>query len=525
MSAVYLYVLAGIAGAAAHLSVFRVGEWDTASLSICKLHAAALSIASLIVSTLYHVSLLTVAACFGCYVAGLYSSMIIYRSFFHRLHAYPGPFLAKISGFYTTATCTRDLGTFRAVQKLHAQYGDYLRLDPDAVQAIYNAHSPVTNGPFYSSMAPQKSLLMARDKREHARRRKVWDQGFTTKALLGYQGQLARSVNELLVGIEKKRHEPMNMTRWLDLFAFDVMESLAFGKSSHKFRDRAEDAYIFGVLRQVQIGFARFATVPWFLPIWNLVPVLSPHYANFQAWLRTQIQERIENEPEQPDIFSWILDAYKRGPKTQQDTLDLYGDCFLIVIAGSDTTAASLTHTIFHLATNPELVRRLQHELDALPSIAHENLLKVDLIDATLKEALRLHPVVPSGLQRITPPEGLTIGQNHIPGDTIVKVPTHTVLRDARNFEMPNEFIPERWTTRAELVKNHSVFLPFSAGPHACAGQRLAMMEMRSVIAEILCRYNVRLAPGQTEKAFMDGKKDTFTVVPGELHLIFEPRE
>lgn len=29
---------------------------------------------------------------------------------------------------------------------------------------------------------------------------------------------------------------------------------------------------------------------------------------------------------------------------------------------------------------------------------------------------------------------------------------------------MPNEFIPERWTTRAELVKNHSVFLPFSAG-------------------------------------------------------------
>lgn len=62
-------------------------------------------------------------------------------------------------------------------------------------------------------------------------------------------------------------------------------------------------------------------------------------------------------------------------------------------------------------------------------------------------------------------------------------------------------------------------------GPHACAGQRLAMMEMRSVIAEILCRYNVRLAPGQTEKAFMDGKKDTFTVVAGELHLIFEPRE
>lgn len=171
-----------------------------------------------------------------------------------------------------------------------------------------------------------------------------------------------------------------------------------------------------------------------------------------------------QNEPDQPDIFSNILAAYLKAPRTQQNDWNLHGDAQLIVIAGSDTVATALSHLFAHLATDPALVARLQHELDALPDLSHDRLLTVAFLDATINESLRLHPPTPSGMQRVTPPEGLRIGRVFVPGNVIVQVPSHTVFRDARAFARPDEFIPERWTTRPELARDKSVFIPFNAG-------------------------------------------------------------
>lgn len=133
--------------------------------------------------------------------------------------------------------------------------------------------------------------------------------------------------------------------------------------------------------------------------------------------------------PDQPDIFSWILAAYEKSPKTQKDIYNLHGDAQLIVIAGSDSVAASLTHLFLELAYDPVLLRALQQKFDALPSLAHDHLLTVELLDAVINETLRMHPPVPSGTQRVTPPEGLDIGDEHIPGNVIVQVPSYTVFR------------------------------------------------------------------------------------------------
>jgi hypothetical protein len=95
----------------------------------------------------------------------------------------------------------------------------------------------------------------------------------------------------------------------------------------------------------------------------------------------------------------------------------------------SDTTAATLTNLFFHLATDPIWQTKLQAELDALPELSQEQLTKAKLLDALINETLRLHPAVPSGTQRLTPSEGLQIGDRYIPGDVMVCVPTHTLFR------------------------------------------------------------------------------------------------
>lgn len=101
----------------------------------------------------------------------------------------------------------------------------------------------------------------------------------------------------------------------------------------------------------------------------------------------------------------------------------------LLLTLTSDTTSTTLSHLWFHLASDKTLVQRLQKEIDALTELNDDALSKIDLLDATIHETLRLHPAVPSGLQRLTPPEGMTIGKTYVPGNTIVQVPLYTMFR------------------------------------------------------------------------------------------------
>lgn len=137
---------------------------------------------------------------------------------------------------------------------------------------------------------------------------------------------------------------------------------------------------------------------------------------------------------------------------------------------------------------------------------------------------MRLHPAVPSGLQRVTPPQGIEIDGTYIPGNTFVKIPIHTLQRDPRYYERPQEFIPERWTTKTDLVRNSTAFMPFSIGPYGCVGKHLGLMEIRAVTAHILHNYNVKFAPGYNPSKFLADKKDCFTLALGSLDLLFDAR-
>ncbi|KAJ5124816.1 uncharacterized protein N7515_008641 [Penicillium bovifimosum] len=329
------------------------------------------------------------------------------------------------------------------------------------------------------------------------------------------------------------------MTRWFSYYSFDVMGHLAFGKSFNMIAE-GKEAYFLKTIRTDMTNIGHLKHMPWIFPIFMKIPLLNSNNLKFWKWIESQFLERSAKEPEVRDIFSWILDAYKKGPQSPQDTLNLHGDGYLIVVAGSDTTSTTLSHLWFHLARNKHLTKRLQKEIDGIGELNDDTISKIELLDAAIYETLRLHPAVPSGLQRITPPEGMVIGDKYIPGNTIVQMPFHTLFRavqlfvilsnshpdllDARAFERPKEFIAERWTTSPELVKDKSVFIPFNIGPWAFVGRRLALMELRRVTAELLIRYDTSLAPNKANDTFLEDGKDMFTLSPAPLFLNFTKR-
>jgi cytochrome P450 len=92
-----------------------------------------------------------------------------------------------------------------------------------------------------------------------------------------------------------------------------------------------------------------------------------------------------------------------------------------------------LTCLFYQLAVVPKSLSALQQEIDdafnTIDVIDSTALSKLPYLDAVVNETLRLHPPIPSGFQRMTPPEGLQVGEKFIPGESIVQIPLHTLYR------------------------------------------------------------------------------------------------
>lgn len=178
----------------------------------------------------------------------------------------------------------------------------------------------------------------------------------------------------------------------------------------------------------------------------------------------------------------------------------------------------------YELALNPEQADKIYNEVCDFDIAKHNKLKNLSHLNGCINETLRLHPPVPSGGYRETPPEGVVINEKYIPGNTTLVAPRYTIGRLESCFEKAEEFIPERWYSRPEMVKSRKAFSPFSQGRYSCVGKNLALAELRYVTAILVKNYTVHFAPGQSVEKVEAEMRDQFTASPGELTLLFKPR-
>ncbi|KAI8163313.1 Cytochrome P450 monooxygenase [Colletotrichum sp. SAR 10_71] len=336
--------------------------------------------------------------------------MVVYRGFFHRLNRFPGPFLAKFSNLYVTARIWNRMHLHEDVKKLHEKYGDVVRI-----------------------------------------------------ALRDYEPRVLKYTNQLLAGIEASAGTRFNASLWFNFYSFDVMGEFSLGHGFRMLEDGVAHFYMDG-LHNETLAVGRFTHAMWALPIYRKMSLWNAELRKFKGWISQQVQQRIQNKPESPDIFTWVLEDFEsKKEHSFQDMLNLYGDCILITVAGSDTVAAVLSCLFMELARHPQEYKKLQEEVDEY-----------------------FH---------------------------------------ARFFESPDEFIPERWIDRPELVKNPAVYVPFSTGHDVCIGKQLGLLETRFVVSAVVHKYNLRYAQGQTGEKFLADNKDTGTLTVGPLNLVFGPRK
>lgn len=197
------------------------------------------------------------------------------------------------------------------------------------------------------------------------------------------------------------------------------------------------------------------------------------------------------------DLLSMLLLARDDDdqPMTDQQARDEIVTMFL---AGHETTANTLNWLWMLLAQHPEAERKLHDEIDEVLAGAKpqlEDLRRLPYTERVVKEALRLYPPA-FGFNREAIRD-TSIGGYAIPAGADIQVVTWTTHRDARWWEDPLAFRPERFAPENESALKKYAYLPFGGGPRVCIGNSFALMEAQIMTALIASRFQLRLAPGQ----------------------------
>ncbi|KAJ2964951.1 hypothetical protein NQZ79_g25 [Umbelopsis isabellina] len=207
-------------------------------------------------------------------------------------------------------------------------------------------------------------------------------------------------------------------------------------------------------------------------------------------------------------------------------------ELLIMVFAGHDTTAHSLTILSYVLSQVPECVDKIRQEVERIvPTTADmtaAKLSKLEYTSAAIKESLRLHPLV--DILLVQSYEDNMIDGLPVAKGTGVMIPAFRIQRDPTIFKKPLAYLPERWleedlqlqqdleTVGSDKSKLGNAFLTFSAGTHACLGMNLAYLELRVATALLVKNFDWEYnGPVPQNGGFLLRLKD-------KLMLKFKPR-
>lgn len=172
-------------------------------------------------------------------------------------------------------------------------------------------------------------------------------------------------------------------------------------------------------------------------------------------------------------------------------------ECMTALLAGHETTGATLAWWMWALARQPEIQAEVSAEACRIlrgraPTVADAPALTA--LRRSLEETLRLHPAAPllSTRRAIRP---ITVGPWRLPAGTLLLLPVQLAQHDPQAFAQPEDFCPARFA--GHEASTHPHWLPFGLGPRVCLGQHQAMMELTVLAALLAQGFSWRAAAGQ----------------------------
>ncbi|NXX74521.1 CP46A hydroxylase, partial [Urocolius indicus] len=336
------------------------------------------------------------------------------------------------------------------------------------------------------------------------KQRKIMDPAFSRTYLMGLMEAFNEKAEMLMEKLEEEANgkKEFSMLTMMNRVAMDVIAKVAFGLELNALSDdqtpfpRAVTMILEGMTQ------SRMPLIQYMPGKRELVKEVRESVRLLRRVGKECIEQRrqaLHNGKEATlDILTQILkgDALEES----RDDENLLDNFITFFIAGHETTANQLSFTVMALAQHPEILERVQAEVDdvlgAKRDIDYEDLGKLTYLSQVLKESLRLYPPVPGTVRRLEREHvlhGITI-----PANTTLLFSTYVMGRMETYFKDPLTFNPDRFSK--DSPKPYYCYFPFSLGPRSCIGQTFAQMEAKVVMAKLLQRFEFQLAAGQSFK-------------------------
>ncbi len=217
------------------------------------------------------------------------------------------------------------------------------------------------------------------------------------------------------------------------------------------------------------------------------------------AKLVVDLAARRRREPaERFDFLEMLMSARTRDTGEAMSDSELVDEVLTLIVAGHETTAASLAWTWHLVARYPEVRDRLGEEADRAGAARPLGLATAEGLEFThqvIQESLRLYP--PGWLFTRRSLAADSLGGFPIGPRTDVFICPYVLHRHPRHWDEPEAFRPERFAGPDAAQRHQFAYLPFSAGPRHCVGENLAMYEMLVHVHTMSRRF--RIAPANDD--------------------------
>ncbi|KAG8696732.1 hypothetical protein FRC11_000532, partial [Ceratobasidium sp. 423] len=439
--------------------------------------------------------------------------------------------------------------------------------DPNALDAVYGHSNGLLKSEFYEAFKSDEmgDVFNTRDKTVHTMKRKRIANIFSPQNVLAFEprvrghierfcAQLDMRCEQALKGISgfnwdtKDGRAVINSCPQFSYLSFDIISDLALGVPFGLIEAQKDstpaalslvskkDVQNLPVIRLIAKG-ATSAMVLGSYPPWvqKLLLFGTPwHIPDFiarrdfrditKAAVNTRVHkvenEVVEDENRGVDLLDKLFEVKNHdGSPLSRDEID--SEALVTIGAGSDTTSNSLSALCYYIASNPQVKKKLQEELDFIHSPADmaefeqsksaygvaefEQVKNLPYLNACVKEALRLYSTLGAGLPRVVPAgKTLTIAGETFKEGSVISIPSYSTNRSSVWGADPEAYRPERWLEDGSTSLN-KYYVPFSTGPRACVGRNLANMNLLLVAAAFFHRYDVQLASPSTKLQVNEG--------------------
>ncbi|HBB89898.1 MAG TPA: cytochrome P450 [Blastocatellia bacterium] len=325
------------------------------------------------------------------------------------------------------------------------------------------------------------------------RQRRMARPSFEPASVGGYAAAITSAI-EVMFGrwdLERERKSPINMFSEMSRLTLDILVRCLFGADFVYRAETVERA--FGIATQHAIH--RMTSLFEFTA--RLPTPRNLRFSRAVKDLEEVVQDLITNRRDAtdkaPDLLTELLHARDESGAGMSDK-QLRDEVMTILLAGHETTACTLTWVWYLLAKNPVASKKLKLECDVTlqshpPTTS--DLPKFNYANMVLRETMRLYPAVwliPRKAINADVIEGFTIPQG---ADVLIS--PYTLHRHPSYWQQSQEFWPERFEAIINRGRDPDVYLPFGAGPRACVGKNMALLEAQLILIMVTQRYRLTL--------------------------------